>query len=306
MLAPQKFIPVPPAMRPGFDHADVYMPTPGESRLYVAHTGADRLDVIDCGSQTYLRALPNHPGVAGVLIDSAEDLLVVSDRGCARISAYRCSDESLLGCIDVGPRPNAIAYDPLRRNVFAFNLGEPIGENCTASVVSLSDLRVVASISLPGRPRWAVYDGQKDVVFANIREPAQIAVIDAANLEIATAFDVPSAGPHGLALVGNRLFCATDESKLVALDREDGRVLGTANLPGEPDVVMHDADAGQLFIAVGDPGVVVVIDQASLHVTGTVPTEVGAHTIAWDPGTRTLFAFLPGRTGVLALAEIDG
>jgi len=284
----------------------MYMPRPGESRLYVAHTGADRVDVIDCASQTYLHSLPNHPGVAGVLIDSEEDLLLTSDRDCARISAYRCSDESLLGYVDVGPRPNAIAYDSAWRNVFAFNLGEPIGENCTASVVSLRDLRMIASIPLPGRPRWAVYDGQKGAVYANIRDPAQIIVIDAANLKIATAFNVPSAGPHGLALVGNRLFCAADEGTLVALDRDDGKVLGAAKLPGEPDVVIPTTDASQLFIAVGDPGVVVVIDQASLHVRGIVQTEVGAHTIAWDLGTHTLFAFLPGRTGVLALAEIDG
>ena len=39
------FIPVPPGATPGFDHADVYHdPTMGTTRLYVAHTGADRID----------------------------------------------------------------------------------------------------------------------------------------------------------------------------------------------------------------------------------------------------------------------
>jgi hypothetical protein len=33
----------------GFDHADVHVAT---DRLYVAHTGNDALDVIDCGSGT--------------------------------------------------------------------------------------------------------------------------------------------------------------------------------------------------------------------------------------------------------------
>jgi len=187
--------------------------------------------VIDCSSNVYLRELPDHPGVAGVLIDSEQDLLLTSDRGCARISAYRCSDESLLGRVDVGPRPNGIAYDAGRRNAFAFDLGEPIGANCSASVVSLDEMTVIATIPLPGRPRWAVYDAERNLVYANIREPAQIIVIDAGSLRIVAAFDVPSVGPHGLALVDDRLFSAADAGKLVALHRDDGHMIGSADLP---------------------------------------------------------------------------
>ncbi len=300
---PKSFIPVPAGPHPGFDHADVYSGTRGESRLYVAHTGANRVDVIDCVSNTYLRALPDHPGVAGVLIDSEHDVLLTSDRGSDRVGGYRCSDESPIGRVDVGPRPNGIAYDPMRRHVFTFNLGDPIGENCTASVVSLGDMRVIETIPLPGRPRWAAYDAERDRVYANIREPAQIVVIDASSRQIVAAFDVPCAGPHGLALVGDRLFCAADDGKLPVLDRDDGRVIGCADLPGEPDVIMHDAESGRLFVAVGDQGVVVVVDDATLGVIETVETEGRAHTIAWNSDNKTLYAFLPVRGGVLVLAE---
>ena len=297
------FISVPAGARPGFDHADVYSGTKGESRLYVAHTGADRVDVIDCVSNTYLRELPDHPGVAGVLVDSEQDLLLTSDRGCARISAYRCSDESLLGRVDVGPRPNGIAYDAGRRNAFAFDLGEPIGANCSASVVSLDEMTVIGTIPLPGRPRWAVYDAERNLVYANIREPAQIIVIDAGSLRIVAAFDVPSVGPHGLALVDDRLFSAADAGKLVALHRDDGHMIGSADLPGEPDVIMYDAESGRLFVAVGDPGVVVVLDDATLHVIETVETERRAHTICWNAANKTIYAFLPVTNRVMTLAE---
>ena len=49
------FIAVPPGAKPGFDHADVHRAT---RRMYVAHTGADRVDVLDCEQQTYVRSLP--------------------------------------------------------------------------------------------------------------------------------------------------------------------------------------------------------------------------------------------------------
>jgi DNA-binding beta-propeller fold protein YncE len=64
---------VPRGAKPGFDHADVFT-APAGSRMYVAHTGADRVDVFDCASATCRHALDGHPGVAGVLIDSDRDL----------------------------------------------------------------------------------------------------------------------------------------------------------------------------------------------------------------------------------------
>ena len=65
-LARIGFVAIPPGDEPGFDHADVYR---AGRRLYVAHTGADRADVIDCRTRAFLRLLPDLPGVAGVLID---------------------------------------------------------------------------------------------------------------------------------------------------------------------------------------------------------------------------------------------
>src|SRR5438876_1159203 len=83
-------------------------------------------------------------------------------------------------------------------------------------------------------------DRASDAVYANIREPAQIVVIDPAALRIERAIDVPAAGPHGLALDGPRLLCAADAGVLVTLDSRSGRVLAELPLPGEPDVLWHD------------------------------------------------------------------
>src|SRR5215471_14304835 len=289
------FIAIPPGKQPGFDHADVYRcAAPAACRLYVAHTGADRIEVIDCLSNCHLRSLPDVPGVAGILIDNQQDLLFSSDRGCARVSIYRCSDEALLGRVEVGDRPNGLAYDPARRRLFVFNIGDPPGVDCTISVVKVDAMQVVATISLPGRPRWAVYDPVTDQVYANIQKPAEIVVLSAADLKITRSFKVPVPGPHGFAIAGERLFCAADGEALVALHRDTGAVLGSVTLPGEPDVVMHDPALARLYVAIGSPGVVSVIDDHRLETLQTVSTESGAHTIGWNPDTRTLYAFLPG------------
>jgi DNA-binding beta-propeller fold protein YncE len=304
MLTRIAFIPLPPGKQPGFDHADVYLAqSPRVSRLYVAHTGADRIEVIDCLTNSYLGSLPDIPGVAGALIDSEQDFLFSSDRGCARVSIYRCSDETLLARVGVGERPNGLAYDPVRRRLFVFNIGDPPGVNCTVSVVTVDELRVIATIPLPGRPRWAVYDAATEQVYANVQKPAQIVVLSAKDLKIARAFSVPTAGPHGLAISDDWLFCAADGGALVALDRDSGTVLGSVTLPGEPDVVMHDPASARLYVAIGAPGVVSVIDDQRLETLETVATESGAHTIGWNPDTRTLYAFLPASGGAAVFAE---
>ena len=129
-LARVGFIAIPSGAKPGFDHADVHRQ---RRRIYVAHTGADRIEVLDCNARSYLGALPAElPGVAGVLVDEEQELLFSSDRGAARVSVFRCSDERLIGQVEVGPHPNGLAYDLKRRRLYSFNLGEPLGENCTA------------------------------------------------------------------------------------------------------------------------------------------------------------------------------
>lgn len=295
------FILIPAGAKAGFDHADIYR---SGRRIYVAHTGADRIDVLDCEKRSYLHALPVElPGVAGVLIDEEHDLLFSSDRGAARVSVFRCSDEQLLGQVDVGPHPNGLAYDRRRRRLYSFNLGEPLGENCTASVVDLGRMRVIAELPLPGRPRWALYDGERDRVFVNIRKPAQIVVIDADRRAAERAFEVPSEGPHGLWLDSGRLFCAADGGALVVVDRDTGDVLKSLPLPGVPDVVMHDPSLRRLYVAIGEPGLVCSFDSERLEPVETVETEPGAHTSCWDPDGRCLYVFSPTSGGAIVYEE---
>jgi hypothetical protein len=283
------FIPIPPGAEPGFDHADIFAPG---RRMYVAHTGADRIEVLDCGARSYLHALPvGLPGVAGVLIDDEHDLLFSSDRAAARVSVFRCSDGQLLGQVEVGPHPNGLAYDRERRRLYSFNLGEPLGEQCTASVVAPESMRVIAELPLPGRPRWAVYDHERDRIYANIQRPAQIVVIDCERAAIERAFDLASDGPHGLWLDRGRLFCAADE------------VLASLPLPGVPDVVMHDPELRRLYVAIGDPGVVCSFDSERLEPLETVETEEGAHTSGWDPVDRCLYVFCPASGGAALYEE---
>ena len=66
-------IELPGNLKPGgFDHGAVHC---ASSRLYVAHTANDALDVIDCVHDCYLHSIPNLTGVAGVLVSDEQNLI---------------------------------------------------------------------------------------------------------------------------------------------------------------------------------------------------------------------------------------
>jgi DNA-binding beta-propeller fold protein YncE len=247
-------------------------------------------------------ALEDHAGVAGILIDQASGLLVSSDRGCARVSLWQLPAETLLGRVSVDRHPNGLAYDPGRRQLFVFCLGDPPGHAPTLAIIDIARLRVVERLPLPGRPRWALYDPTSDRVYANIADPAQILVMHAEQLRLDGSLDVPCAGPHGLALHADALYCACDGGALVMLDRA-GHVRGQAALPGVPDVIWHDPLRGRVFVAIGDSGCVCIIDVAAQGLVETIITGPGAHTTAWSPSTRTLYAFLPETCEAVSYSE---
>jgi DNA-binding beta-propeller fold protein YncE len=155
--------------------------------------------------------------------------------------------------------------------------------------------KIVATTPLPGRPRWAVYDAAHDRFLVNVRDPAVVAVVDAETSRVVDTWSVSSPGPHGLDLdgAGGRVFVACDRRDLIGLSTNDGRELGSVEIAGEPDAIWFDGAADSVYVAVGSPGVVQVVDTSRMAVLETVVTEEGAKTTALDTQRRVLYVFKP-------------
>jgi DNA-binding beta-propeller fold protein YncE len=278
----------------GFDHADIHPPS---DRLYVAHTANDSIDVIDCAQDRYVESVNGLTAVAGALVSEARDLVFTSNRGENTVSVFSPGAERSAVKIAVGVKPNGLAFDPVRGILIAANVGDPaIPDSCTVSVVELGRRERIAEITVPGRTRWAVYDAARAMFFVNIASPARIVAIDARDpTKIAKEYAVPADGPHGLDLdaAKGRLLCACDAGVLVAIDATSGRVVGDVPLSGTPDVIFLDPRSGHLYVAVGDPGVIDVVDVGTMRRIEVVPTEAGAHTLALDRKRSKVYAFLP-------------
>ena len=277
-----------------FDHADVHAPT---DRLYVAHTGNDALDVIDCATDRHLESVPGFKAVAGALVSEARGLVFTSNRGENTISIFAPGEERNASKVAVGVKPNGLAFDPARGILLAANIGDAsIAGSHTVSVVDVARRMRVGDIEVPGATRWAIYDLSREMFFVNISAPPRIIAIDAREpTRVSKEYEIPVAGPHGLDLdpATGRLLCACDARVLLAIDAASGRVLGETPLSGAPDVIFLNPQLRRLYVAIGDPGVIDVIDTETMHRTEVVPTEAGAHTTALDRKRNKLYAFLP-------------
>ena len=278
----------------GFDHADIHAPT---DRLYVAHTANDAIDVIDIARDEYIDSIPGLTAVAGALVSEARGLVFTSNRGENTVSVFAPGGERDAFKIGVGVKPNGLAFDPTRGILIAANVGDPsIPGSHTVSVVDVARRERIAEVKVPGRTRWTVYDEQRDTFFVNIASPGCIIAISAREPDkISKVFEIPAEGPHGLDIdqATGRLFCACDAGVLVAIDAASGRVLGDVPLSGTPDAIFLHPQSGRLYVAIGEPGVIDVIDTGRLRRLEAVPTETGAHTLALDRKRGKVYAFLP-------------
>ncbi len=295
MLRPTGFIALPEHVRPGgFDHAAVHS---GMSRLYVAHTANDTLELIDCAAGRHLQSISGLQGVAGALVSERHDLVFTSNRGENSLGIFTPGSERQLTRIAVGVRPNGLAFDPRRGLLLAANVGDPaIPVSYTLSVVDIAKRQMIHSIPVPGRTRWAVFDEHSDAFYINISDPAQIVVVKATQPDrVAWALDIPAAGPHGLDLdpTNRRLFCACDAAVLLTIAIPSGEILGEVELSGAPDVIFFNQELKHLYVAIGDPGVIDVFDTTDMQRIGSLPTGKGAHTIAFDAARNRVYAFLP-------------
>ena len=277
----------------GFDHADVDR---SRSRLYVAHTANDGVDVVDLAAGRYLHSIEGLSEAAGVLVSESDSRFFTSNRGENTIGIGSLDRGDRVTKVEVGVRPNGLAYDAGSGTLLAANVGDPAaGHPPSVTLVDVKASRALSTTAMPGRTRWTMWGADQQRFFVNVSDPPLIAVVNPRDPAAFQRWPVPARGPHGLALdaARHRLYCACDEGKLVSLDSRTGEVIAALDISGTPDVVFLDAALSTLYVAVGDPGVIDVIDVAGWTRIDAVTTERGAHTIALDDSTHRVYAFLP-------------
>src|SRR5713101_3817140 len=302
----RQYLPLPQHPAGDLDHGDVYLQS---GRVFVANTAAGTVEVIDGEHLRHLATIPGCPQASGVLCAQDDTLIFAAARGAGKLLVIDPATNAVLRTVAVGPRPNGLAWDRRRKRLLVADVQEN-----RARLVDPQAGEVMAQVELPGRPRWAVYHQARDRFLVNIREPACVAGLAADPFALVEQCPVWSPGPHGLDLdqEGRRAFVACDGSTVVTLDLASGREQARVSIAGPPDAIWHNHRLGRLYVAIAHlgiideaPGVINVVNTQSMTVEEQIPTEVGAHTTAYDALRQCLYVFLPScRVAVYEESEV--
>ncbi|MEO7274340.1 MAG: YncE family protein, partial [Vicinamibacterales bacterium] len=190
-----------------------------------------------------------------------------------------------------------IMYDEPDDKIILTNHSRPIG---TLTALDPHTGDIVATVELEDTaPEGAAADG-KGHIFVNNESKNTIQVIDVKTWKVTASWPLaPCEGPTGLAYdaSSNRLFSGCSKVSVV-VDASTGKVVAQIPNGTRVDALGWDPARKLVFIPNGGEGNVTVAHQDSADtytVVATVPTFVGAKTIAVDPSTHNAYLFQPER-----------
>jgi DNA-binding beta-propeller fold protein YncE len=297
VLKQLRTIDLPRHLSGGFDHGDVHLST---GRVFVAHTANDAVEVVDGERLAHLATVSGCEKASGVLCAQDENLVIAAARGTGKILLIDAMTVKVVSEMHTGSRPNGLAWDARRKRLLVADVADN-----SVRILGSSSKQVLSTISLPGRPRWSVYDAGLDLFLMNIREPSGVLAISAESMR-ERFLPVSVAGAHGLDIEKEqgRASVACDGKAVVILDIDTGKEIATVPIAGEPDAIWYNPQRKRLYCTIGRPGVVDVIDTLEFVVDEQIKTEEGAHTMAFDQARQRLYAFLPGSCGASVYEEV--
>src|SRR5205807_7577544 len=132
----------------GWDYLSVDAPA---HRLYVSH--ATKVVVVDTQTAKVVGEIPDTPGVHGFAIAADLGRGFSSNGRENKASIVDLKTLKLIQKVDTGENPDAILYEPSKKEVYAFN-----GRGKSATVIDAQSGKVATTIPLEGKPE----SGQAD------------------------------------------------------------------------------------------------------------------------------------------------
>jgi len=232
----------------------------------------------------------SEPAAHGVVIDPASGMAYVTRSKANTVDIFDPSTMRLVSRIPVADDPDGIFYIAPSRTIYA-----ACGDGKTATLIDPATQKVLATISLPGKPEFGVFDTQTNLFYQNLEDLSSIAAVDLNKRVVTGQWPLQDcAHPTGMAIdeQAHQLFIGCGgNSRLAVFDLGQHRVVTAIPVGGGPDSVAYDAGLHRIYVT-GRDGDLCVVDRDSngaLATLDTIPMHFGAHTLAVDPESHKLY-----------------
>ena len=269
----------------GWDYLSV---DPAAHRLYVTH--GTKIVVIDTQTNRIAGEVADTPGVHGFALASDLGRGFSSNGRENKVSIVDLKTLKTLQKVDTAENPDAILYEPSRKEVYAFN-----GRGKSATVIDAQGGKVVATVPLEGKPETAQADSKAGKVYVNIEDTNAIKVIDIATHKVTDTWSIASgesASGMAIDLAQHRLFLGCDNKLMLMVDSTNGKVVYSVPIGDGVDSNWFDPATKLAFSSNGGAGTVTIAHQESptvLKVIQTLKTARGGRTMALDPATHMIY-----------------
>jgi DNA-binding beta-propeller fold protein YncE len=270
-------------------HFDYMAADARRRRIYAAHTGSEALVVVNADSGQVLGQVDIGP-LHGIAVDESSGIVYTGDES-GTISAVDTKGMQVVNSIAVGRPVDAIAYDPVRKRIYA---DEDSGNH--VFVVDATKMKLVATLMTPGTDHeYLAVDPKTGDVYQNIPDLDEFVVIDPASLKIVKAVKTPELKKnHPLQVDAvNSSVIVGGKNGVLSIYSFQGKLLGSGAMPPGVDQCDLDQAAGLLACAAeGTVSVISIPARGAPKVLAKLAVGNDAHTVAIDPRTHDVWTAL--------------
>lgn len=268
-------------------------------RLFVAELGNDSVGVVDLATRQVLRTLMGLKEPQGVGYEPGTETLFVANAGDGSVRLFRGPDYTPAGQVDLGSDADNVRVDAARHQVL---VGHSDG---TLSTIDAATGRMLGSIRVNAHPEGFQLDSIGKLVWVNIPDAHQIAVLDRLTGKQVASWPERQWGgnfPMAFDPEGHRIFVVfRHPAKLASIDVDTGKTTPSIDTCGDSDDVFVDAKRHRAYVSCGEGYVDVLSEIGSAYVRiARITTRSGARTSYFSPELDRFYVAARAAAGVPA------
>lgn len=284
-------MPIVPALPPHqvqiFSHFDYVSVDAQRRRVYAAHSGSDRLLVVNADTGA-VEGQVETGNVHGNAVDPVTGDVFTGDGDSGTVSEVDPVKRTVLESVDIGRPIDAIAYDPKTARIFADEDG-----GTQVFVVDARSFKLLGSVPIPGHDlEYLAVDPARPILYQNIPDQDEYVEIDTRTLKVVDVVRTPELTKnHPLQFdAAYREVVVGGKNGVVSVYTADGAKVGQTTMPAGVD--QCDLDQTTHVLACAGDGklwTVQIENGAAPRLLDTIDTGHPVHTVAVDEKTHRLW-----------------
>ncbi|RON65700.1 beta-propeller fold lactonase family protein [Pseudomonas fluorescens] len=158
--------------------------SPCGGRVYIGHSNADEVSVVDAGTEEVIGSVAVASQPAGMAVHPDGDFIYVCNEGGDCVSVISAVDQTVVHTIMVGEAPKNVAFSPDGTRAYVTNQ-----KSGTVTIVDATSHEVRKTVAVSKRPNSVVFDPQGRYAYIDHEHGYEIVVIEVAS-ETVDSFQV--------------------------------------------------------------------------------------------------------------------